>query len=606
MRKLILKPLLAVLPVLLTVLFVACDKDDDKEAGSGQTQLLSFGPTGAQHGDTLKFIGTGLDRVTEIHFTGANAVVAKSDFKSQSAALILLIVPDAAEKGYVTLKTTQGDIVSKTVLNLGVTPVITEMSGEVRPGANVTITGSYLNWVTMVTFPKNLEVTNFVSQSFNQLVVTVPDNAETGPFIITYSGTDSGYFETEDTVKITLPKANTINSGLVYHGDEVTITGTDLDLVRKVYFTNVAAAVTTFVSQTATQLKVKVPEGALKGTIKLEAASGVQTTSAFELDLKLPKVTALAPIPLKHAENLTITGTDLQLVSKIWFTNATAAVTTFVSQGATQIVVAVPAAAKKGPIKLEMASGIQTTSTAEVDLILPVITSFAPSPVDVGANLTITGTNLNLVTAVQLENSPAITSFVSQSATQIVVVVPAGTANGLINLKVLNSTVLVPSATILQISGSAPPPAISKHFYDDAVTANWNGWTGDGWGGTRDYNNASPVRVGTKSVKVTYNASAYGSPMQLGGANVSLSGYTHFKISIYSTAEAAGNKILIVFNKNEAGGGQVELTLGPAGQWTDFSIPLSSFTGVTSLVELWVKENQGKAYTMYVDEMGLN
>ena len=134
----------------------------------------------------------------------------------------------------------------------------------------------------------------------------------------------------------------------------------------------------------------------------------------------------------------------------------------------------------------------------------------------------------------------------------------------------------------------------------------WPGCVGGGWGGTKDVDNASPVRVGTKSVKIDYTAGSYGSPLQLGGGSVALAGYTHFKISIYSTAGTAGNKILIVFNKNEAGGAQVELILGPAGQWTDFSIPLSSFTGVTTLVELWVKENQGKAYTMYVDEIGLN
>jgi hypothetical protein len=606
MIKLFPKPLLAVITVLFVVALGSCEKDSEKT--SDNIELLSFGPTGAQHGDTIKFIGHNLDKVESIQFTGNNAVVNKGDFKSVAKDLLLVLVPAAAEKGKVTLKTPQGDIVSKTEFNIGVTPEITTITAEARPGANITITGDYMNWVTMVTFPKNIEVTTFVSQDLNQLVVKVPDNAETGPLVITYSGTDSGAYETEDTLKVTLPKGNAIAPALLYHGENVEITGTDLDLVKKVYFTNVSAAVTTFVSQTATKLVVKVPATALKGTLKLEAASGVQTTVTGELDIKLPRATGIAPAIVKHTENITITGTDLNLVSKIYFTNASTAVTTFVSQSATQIVVAVPGAAKKGPVKLEMASGIQTTSTAEVDLLLPAITTFTPNPVDPGAQLTINGTNLNLVTAVVLENAAPITTFVSATPAQIVVTVPAGVANGLITLKVLNSTVTVLSSTILQISGAAPPPLIARHFWDDALSSGWTGgWSGNGWGGTKDVDNASPVRVGSKSVKINYDANQWGSPLQLGGAtNIPLGGYTTFKISIYSTAGTAGNKILIVFNKNEAGGGQVELTLGPAGQWTDFSIPLSQFGNVTSLVELWIKENQGKAYTIYVDEIGLN
>jgi hypothetical protein len=515
MIKLFPKPLLAVLTVLFVVAFAACEKDSDET--TDQIQLLSFGPTGANHGDTLRFIGTNLDKVTAIQFTGVNAVVEKSDFESQSAELILLLVPEAAEKGQVTLKTPQGDIVSKTQLNLGVTPLTATLSDEARPGANVTITGTYLNWVTSITFPKDKVVTSFVSQAFGQLVVKVPDDAETGPLIIAYSGTDSGFYETEDTVKVTLPKA-----------------------------------------------------------------------------------TAFAPNPVKHATNVTITGTDLDLVKKVYFNNVANPVTSFVTQTATQLVITVPGATKKGTVKLEAASGLQTTSPGELDLVLPTISSFTPSPVDPGANLTINGTNLDLVTAVVLENVAPITSFVSQSPTQIVVTVPAGVANGLITLKVLNSTVTAVSATILEISGAAPPPLIANHFYADAIT--WPGWVGGGWGGTKDINNASPVRVGTKSVKIDYTASSYGSPLQLGGGSISLATYTTFKVSIYPTAAMAGKKVRIVFN----GAGGYEITLGAAGQWTDFAIPLGNISAATTLTEIWIQEPAGNAGTIYVDEIGLN
>lgn len=601
MIKLFPKPLFAVLTVLTVVLIASCKKDSEKT--SDQVELLSFGPTGANHGDTLKFIGLNLDKVTAVHFTGINAVVNQADFKSQASGLILLIVPQAAEKGKVTLKTSQGDIVSKTELNLGVSVDIIGFTGEARPATNVTINGTYLNWVKSITFGKNKEVATFVSQSFEQIVVTVPDDAETGPLIINYSGTDSAIFATVDTLKVTLPKGTSVAPGLLYHGENVTITGTDLDLVKKVFFTNVSAAQTTFVSQTATELVVKVPEGALKGNLKLEAASGVQTTVTGELDVKLPRVTAIGPAMVKHAENITITGTDLQLVAKIHFTNEGTPVTVFVSKTPTEIVVKVPAGAKKGTIKLEMASGVQTTSTAEVNVLLPAITTFTPNPIGRGDTLTINGTNLDLVTAIVFDNAPQVATFVSHTATKIEVKVPATTASGLITLKVLNSTVTALSASILNITGGPPPPVVSKYWYNDAVT--WGGWTGEGWGGDKDYNNATPVRVGTKSIKITYDAGGYGSPVQFGGDSVVLTPYTHFKISIYGGPGTEGMKVRVKFNGNAGEAGYL-ITLGAPGSWQDFSIPLSSISNKAYCKELWLQEPDGKAGIIYVDELGLN
>jgi hypothetical protein len=227
-----------------------------------------------------------------------------------------------------------------------------------------------------------------------------------------------------------------------------------------------------------------------------------------------------------------------------------------------------------------------------------------PNPVDPGANLTVTGTNLDLVTSITFENRPAVTTFVSQSPTQIVVTVPTGVLNGKITLAVLNSTVTVQSTAVLQITGTAPPPTVALPFYDDGVTSNWTstGWIGGGWGGSVDYNNTSPVRSGTKSAKIIY-VGGYGSPLQLGGATISMAAYTTFKISIYGTAGTAGKKIRVVFNSS----GGYDITLGAEGQWNDYAIPISSISAATSLTDIWLQEFSGSAgFTVYVDAMGLN
>jgi len=509
--------LMLIVAAVSVAIFASCHKNDN--INSGKVELLSFGPTGAKHGDTLRFIGNNLTRVSAIQFTGTNATVEQKDFKQQTTSLILLLVPDAAEKGYVTLKTPDGDIVTKTQLNLNVLTTVASITAQARPGENITITGNYLNWVNRVTFYKEKVVENFVSKTLNQLVIKVPDDAQTGSLILHYSGTDSADMETKDTVRVTLPVATSLSPNPVKHQTDLTITGTNMDLAKKVYFTGVSAAITAFVSQSTTQLVVKVPEGARKGKVTLEAASGVQTTSPTDLDVMLPSVAAMSP-----------------------------------------------------------------------------------NPIDPGAHLTITGDNLDLVTSVTFENAPAVTTFISQTSTQLVVTVPAGVTRGKITLGVLNSTLTVQSPAALEINGTAPPPTIAFPFYNDAVTGNWNGWVGGGWGGTKDFGNGSPVREGSKSVRIDY-VGGYGSPLQLGGASVNLSGYTTFKISVFGAPGSGGKTVTIALNQSN---GKYNITV-VEGTWTDYAIPISTLTSSSILTEIWVQEFSGSGgYTIYVDAIGLN
>lgn len=488
----------------------SCKKNDVK---SGKVELLSFGPTGARHGDTLLFIGKNLRKVTSIEFTGSSAKVDQKSFVLHTEELIKLIVPVSAEKGFVTLKTTEGDIVSKTMFNLNVVTSVTSITAQARPGENITITGNYLNWVTRITFARDKLVTTFVSKSINQIVVTVPADAETGPLILSFGGTDSADVQTADTLKVTLPISTSLSPNPVKHGTDLTITGTNLDLVKKILFTSVASPVTSFVSQTATQIVVNVPASTTKGKVKLEAASG-----------------------------------------------------------------------------------IQTTSTADLDVALPAITSMTPNPVDPLADLTITGTNLDLVAAVAFVGvTNTVTSFVSQTASQLVVKVPAGSITGKLTLHVKNSTLSVKSAGDLMIVGSSVPPII---IFDDALS--WSGWVGGGWGGTKDLNNTTPVRSGSKSCRISY-VGDWGVPLQLGGANISLAGYTSLKVSIYGGAGSNNQNVNIGFNETD--GKTITIV---EGQWTDYTIPLNQISSTSTLSFLYFKKySTAGDFTIYIDNLGI-
>ncbi len=509
------KQLLAMICLFMTIVIIGSCKKDTVE-NSGMVQLLSFGPTGAKHGDTLRFFGSNLDKVTEIQLTGAT--LPSSAFISKTAELILIIVPASTQEGFVTLKTPDGDIVSKTRINFLVPVTITSMTAKARPGDNITIKGEFMNWVREVRFAKNLAETTFVSQSLTELVVKVPATAETGTLFLSSGGTEP---------------------------------------------------------------------------LEIETATALEVT--------LPMITGIAPNPVLHAANLTITGTDLDLTTSLLFTGQSTPITTFVSKSATQIVVKVPAQASKGKITLTAPSGVQTVSSMDLNVVLPTIATMSPNPIDPETNITITGTNLDLVTGVTFPNAPAVTSFVSKTSTAIVAKVPAGVLRGTVILNVLNSTLTVLSSDILEINGSVPPPTISFPIYKDAITANWNGWIGGGWGGTSNRANTTPVREGLNSIKIDY-VGGYGSPLQLGGANVNLTGYTTFKISIYGGPGTAGKRVNVGINGADSY--NVDLV---EGKWTDYSIPISTLTSATSITALIIKEFSGTGgFTIYVDALGLN
>lgn len=529
MIRIINKPLLLLVCLAgsLAMIVASCNKNND--TSSTQVRLLSFGPSGARVGDTIRFIGNNLNQVTEIDFTGNSAVVAQSAFIKQTPDLILIKVPQQAELGYLTLKSPQGNIVTKTKLNLDIASSVTSITKQARPGDNITITGNYLNWITKVTFNNNkvVDTTGFVSKSMTQLVVKVPADAQTGPLVISYAGTDPKDVQTADTLNVTLPMA-----------------------------------------------------------------------------------TGLSPNPVLHQGILKITGTDLDLAKQVLFAGVATPVTSFVSQSATEIDVAVPASATNGKVTLVAASGVKTQSVAALNLVMPVVTTMSPNPIDPGANLTIDGSNLDLVDSIAFQNAPVVKSFVSKSASEIIVTVPNGVTKGQLTLYEHNTdkSVNVLTTDTLQINGAIPPPTISFMIYGDALTSNWSaagGWDGGGWGGTKNEANTAPTRDGSKSVLINY-VGGYGSPFQPGGATVNLAGYTNFKISVYGAPGSGGKKIAIVLNQKSSNAYNITLV---EGQWTDYSIPISSLlpAGTTTLSEVWVQEMNGTGgFSIYVDDVGLN
>lgn len=336
--------------MLSLVFFTACDDSDE---GGAKVELLSFGPSGVKHGEEIVVIGKNLDKVNSIVFY-PNVEVSSDQFTSVKGNELRLVVPAAAESGKVTLKTAAGDIESKSIFSLEVPVVITTMTEVAKPGANITITGEFLNWVESVVFADGLEVDDFVSQSMNEIVVTVPMEAKTG-FLKLYSGgTEPLEITILNPLTITLPAVTELSPSSVRHAGTLTVKGTDLDLVTQITFPDGSfVTATEFVSQTETQIVLTVPITATNGELILTAPSGVEVADG-SLTIQLPIVTSLSPDdPAEHVEgnSLSLIGTNLDLVAKIKFPGVTNPVTTF-TKTSTKIDVEIPAGVQGGTIIL--------------------------------------------------------------------------------------------------------------------------------------------------------------------------------------------------------------------------------------------------------------
>ena len=225
----------------------SCKKEDS--ATSDKVQLLSFGPSGAMHGDTIFFIGTNLNKVSSIELVGAT--IPESAFLIKTAERIAFLIPQSTQEGYATLKTSDGDVISKTKINFLVPVKILTIPKTAKPGDNITITGQYLNWVKEIVFGKDISETTFVSRSLTQLVVKVPQNARTGTLFVKTGGTKPLIIETDSTLKVTLPSITSFAPNPALRGGNLTITGTNLDLVMGVSLKGLASPVTTFIAKDA-------------------------------------------------------------------------------------------------------------------------------------------------------------------------------------------------------------------------------------------------------------------------------------------------------------------------------------------------------------------
>lgn len=637
--------------------FMSSCEDEDPDAG--KIELHSFGPSGVQHGDIIQFIGLNLDQVTSIILPG-EVEVSSSEFSSKSAKVIEIVVPDGAESGKVVLKTPQGDIETLTNISFEVPVVISSITEEVKPGENVTIKGEFLNWIESITFNDGLLVEKFVSQTLTELVVTLPMEAQTGYITFASGGTEPLTIRSENELIVTLPVVTALSPEPVKHTENLTLSGTDLDLITSIVFAGDFTE-SFFVSQTETQLVVTVPVGVVDGPLTLNVHSPIQVMTDQSVTILLPVGTDLSPSPaVPGTDNITINGSDLDLISEILLPGVDDPITSFVSQSATQIVVAVPEGAANGSVAYTTIHGY--SNNLGVTLIVP---GEGPPPLAINLydeSIEYGGGDWSWNTVV---SDPANTeqfysgdvswkfetssdggvsvggmSGVDASSLGVFVFsVYGGPGTDGAQLAVIlndnwgnyNSVTLVEGAWteyrldyalypdidfsnitrwIFKVEGvagttiyvdrigfdPAGPPPLDYYIYDDAVQNSWAEW--GGWGHDElDFASTEEVLVGDNAIKVTFN-DTYGA-VQIGSPSADVfSGYTTLSFQVH--APAAQDLIVQIGNYADT-----YLSI-PAG-WSLVEIPIADMDGNTDVGELRIKNNNANLpVTLFLDEIGLN
>jgi len=260
-----------------------------------------------------------------------------------------------------------------------------------------------------------------------QISVKVPLTAKQGKVkIVTYSGAT---ITSVDSLKLVGPAITSVSPILVKNGAILAVTGTNLDLVTGSIFTG--GLVGTISNQTATSLQLTVPLGATDGTVILSTNSGLTATSA-PITLIKPTFTSITPLLLTAGDNVTIVGTDLDLVRIVKFTGGSVNVTP--TAGTTSIVVGVPTScAGTGSVTFETVNGTQVKSSDQLVIIAattPAISTIT-AHVAPGGLMTITGKNLNNVESIYFPNNVKAVLYGVRSENSLEVYVPVTATHGI-------------------------------------------------------------------------------------------------------------------------------------------------------------------------------
>lgn len=367
------------------------------------TVLEAFSSVVQREGD-MTIVGKNLQNVKAVIFP---VDVRVEEITRESNEKILVKVPYAAETGKLILELANGELITSvtdvTYTDVFTAPTINMGEGveNVRAGDVITLEGDYLYNVASVTFMSGVTISTVdnVEQvpeiTRNTLKVVVPREAQSGQIKIADADGINVYSTNE--VVIRQPQILKVSPTATRPGNTITINGKDVDLIESVSFADGSEAAAVEVVD-ASNIKVEVTATATNGPVKGVSYAGFETTSIDELVIAKPENVAVAAERFKAGETLTIGGVNLDLVASLSFGDVAAE---FTYDGKGTITTTIPATAVNGPIKLTTSNGT-VVETEPIELVVAVVTGITPTNLMAGESITVSGSDLDLITGVKI------------------------------------------------------------------------------------------------------------------------------------------------------------------------------------------------------------
>ena len=350
----------AMAALVLAAGFTSCSEDqlDTNQYNKSGVNILAFGPMPITRGATMRLTGTQLNNVKEVLFPEGNQKLTPAttyisgEFTLQNSEEMTVTIPDQCVPGKLRLVTNDGQTI-ESASNITFAEEIKASSitpNPVHPGEVVSIKGDYVWNIGQVVFFDHVTVDaeDFLLNTRSEIQVIVPAEAKTGD--VAYNdGSDGAENISIGILTIDEIKATGVSNPNPEFGEEITITGENLDLVTSIDFPAVAD-VPFQVANDGKSVRVTVPDNTVSGSVTLNSASGI--TTSVDIAVPLASVSSTEPVKdVKVGQTITIKGDKLDRIIHLILPAIDGAFTDF-TQTATQITFVVPEGMGDGKVTL--------------------------------------------------------------------------------------------------------------------------------------------------------------------------------------------------------------------------------------------------------------
>lgn len=380
-------------------------------------------------GDVLTIEGDYLNNITSVIFANG-ATMDAENFKSQTRYQIQLVIPAEAGEGRFQISDGNNYMYSEGALSINAPEIDANNAigkSLIKAGETEVLRGTSLDQIASIELNgATVEAADFKSQTASEITFVISSKVADGEITaVTKSGIRIPFGE----ITTVVPSQLVATPSPIKNGEEITISGKDMDLITGIAFPNAKESKLNKVE--TTKVTSTVPEDAQEGDITLSLDNGKTVTVAYTL--VKPTVTACAPAAITAGEKTIIKGTDLDLVKSITFPgDVEQTVEKFAAQNANAIAVTVPAACAGTGFKLNLKNGTTINIDGQLSIKAatdPAIASVTPGEAIAGSTITITGKNFQNIQNLYI-GSYKVNRYTSRTNTEIVCQVPANAEVG--------------------------------------------------------------------------------------------------------------------------------------------------------------------------------